>query len=607
MAQFKYTLPSGKQFTMTAPAGTTQAQADYIFYSQVAAGSLVGFTAGQSITSAQTTAVKFALSRLDRGTAGVDDRVVLSIVNGLPTVGGIPNLVNVPLQNPINQADIAKAGVNHTYTAPAIGPLNSNQVQGLLAQIANFVNQPHTVMTNETGVGQYGLNCQQLEMSGYVKPGTYQQFIFDPSPLTDVVSAPGIWTGNNGIGSVTDFLNSPVAQNDAMSTLMTNGYNSLVAGGTITPPVTQSLTAVAGQVYTQSGLQTVSQLSAATGISFNVPSIASIANTPLSSLLSTTVTNPGSLASGALNSVASGALTNVSSLTSNLTNSITGSVGALVTNAAQFGTSAAAQWASGAGLTGITSSITGGINSTLTSLTSSLPTSLTDLTNNIQNLDVLGKASDFAAGFSNPLTSLDNLGGVDLTSLTSGIGSSLGDLTSSISSLGTDLSGAASDLASSISGSVSDLASSLGSSLGDLTSGLDLSSLSSLGDFGGLSSLTGLGDLGSLGGLFGGGGDSLVSSTQVAAGYSNTVNRATVDSAFTRVLGDSKIPGAIFDYPSPNSISLNASADITAAKNILQGLQSQGQALLGSLQTQGQSLLNNATNGLSTGVSNLFG
>ena len=586
MAQFKYTLPSGKKFTMDAPAGTTQAQADYIFYSQVAAGSLVGFAAGQATSGTQTAAVKFALSRLDRGTAGVDDRVVLSIVNGLPTISGIPNLVNVPLQNPINQADIAKAGVNNTYTAPAIGPLNSNQVQGLLAQIANFVNQPATVMTNEVGIGQYGLDCQQLEMSGYVKPGTYQQFIFDPSPLVDVVSAPGIWTGKDGIGSVTDFLNSPPAQNNAMSTLMSNGYDSLVAGGTITPPVAPSLTAAAGQIYTQSGLQTVSQLSAATGISFKVPSIASIANTPLSSLLSTTIPNPGSLVSGALNSVTSGALTNVSGLTSSLTNSVTGSVGALVTNAAQFGTSAATQWATGltssitGGITGtvasITGSITGGINSALTGLTSSLPTGITNLTSNIQNLDVLGKASEFASSFSNPLTKLNNLGGVDLSSFG---GSTVKDLTAGISDLGTNLSGAVTDLTSSISGSVNDLATNLGGAIGDLTSGLDLGSISSLGDFGSFASIPGLD---AVGGLFGGG-DSLVSATRVAAGYSNTVNRATVDAAFTRLLGDSKIPGTVFDYPSKNSISLNASADITAAKNILQGLQGQGQALLSSV------------------------
>jgi hypothetical protein len=38
MAQFNYTLPSGAEFTMQAPDGTTQDQADFTFYSQVAAG-----------------------------------------------------------------------------------------------------------------------------------------------------------------------------------------------------------------------------------------------------------------------------------------------------------------------------------------------------------------------------------------------------------------------------------------------------------------------------------------------------------------------------------------------------------------------------------------
>ena len=574
MSQFKYTLPSGSTWTMNAPAGTTQAQADYIFYSQAAAGALVGVSVGQTIGGAPTAAVKFALSRLDRGTAGVDDRVILSIVNGLPTISGIPNLVNVPLTNPITQANLANTGVNNTYTAPAIGPLNSSQVQGLLAQITNFIGQPYNVMTNETGIGQYGLDCQQLEQAGYVKPGTYQQFIFDPSPLVDVVSAPGIWTGQNGINSVTNFLNSPAAQNNAMATLMSNGYNSLTATGTITPAISPSISALAGQVYTQSGLQTVSALSASTGISL---SGLSLSGTPLASLASTAITNPGSLASGALNSITGFA--DVSSITSSLNKTITGDVGALITNSGCFGTQATALWASSGGLGSLTSnlpsisSLTSNLPSissltsnlpSISSLTSNLP-SISSLTDNIQNLDVLGKASQFAAGFSNPLTSLNNLGGVDLTSLTAGL-PSLGSL--SLPSLGSLTSGLP-DI-SSLTSAIPDL--------GSLTSSLP--SISSLGNFGSLASFPGLGSLGSLGGLFGGGGDSLVSSTQVAAGYSNTVNRATVDTAFTKILGNSKIPGATFDYPSPNSLSLNASADITAAQNALEGLKAAGNKLL---------------------------
>ena len=212
MAQFNYTLPSGDTFTMEAPAGTTQDQADYTFYSQVAAGALVGFVPGQSISSTTSSLAKFTLSRLDRGIAGLDDTVILAIINGLPTIntttGAIPSLVNTPLTNPITQASIATI-TGTGFTAPAIGSLTSNQTQALMAQIVNIVNQPADVITDDKGVGKYGLSCQQLEMAGYVKPGTWQQFLQNTSnTLTEVLGAPGIWTGLNGIYSLDAFLNN---------------------------------------------------------------------------------------------------------------------------------------------------------------------------------------------------------------------------------------------------------------------------------------------------------------------------------------------------------------------------------------------------------------
>jgi hypothetical protein len=604
MNKFSYLLPSGKRFTLTTPATTTRAQADRIFYQQVAAGTLVAFAAGQSISNTKTTAVKFALSRLDRGTAGVEDRVILSIVNSLPAVGGVPNLLSTPLENPITQADLANINFNGTYSPPAIGPLNSNQVQGLLAQIANYIDQPADTMSNDKGVGLYGLDCQQLEQAGYVKPGTYREFIFDPSPLTSVVSAPGIWTGKNGIGSVTDFLFNPASQSDAMTNLMTKSYNSLTATGTIVPPITQSVTALAGQVYTQSGLQTISQLSAATGIALRVPSTVSgaLANTNISKLLSSSITDVGSLASGALNNAVSGAFSNVSAISSNLNNTITGGVSALVTNGSIFGTSATTQWAksgsldqliSGGGIGGAVTGQLGGIASNLTGqlggLSPNLTGGFTSLTNNIQGLNVLGKASQFASGFSNPFNNLSNLGNFNLSSLTSGIPNiaqlqSIGtdltnSLTGSLNSLTDGISGSLTSLTSSLEGTLGSLTDSLGGltsslsgSLGSLTDSLgsfDLGSLSSLGDFGNLANFADLGSLGDLGGLFGGGGDALVSSTQVAAGFSNTVNRSVVDTAFVKILGNPKIPVPDFDYPSANSGSQGSARDIAAAQTFL--------------------------------------
>ena len=146
MSQFSYILPSGAEFVVRGPAGATQDQADKIFYEQVAAGALVGYEPGQTLTSAATRVTKFELSRLDRGTAGIDNnpvlainqgratgfgitgitgiaealafagistgiagtqtQLVLSVIQALPIPVSIPNLNNIPLTNPIDEADI---------------------------------------------------------------------------------------------------------------------------------------------------------------------------------------------------------------------------------------------------------------------------------------------------------------------------------------------------------------------------------------------------------------------------------------------------------------------------------------------------------------------
>lgn len=369
MSQFNYTLPSGAKFTLDAPEGTTQTQADYTFYSQVAAGALVGFKPGQTVTGTTSNLAKFALSRQDRGIAGVEDFVVLSIINGLPTVASIPTLVDVPLVNPVTQANIATIG-GSGFTASSIGSLTSNQVQALLAQIVNIVDQSANTMTNSKGVGQYGFDCQQLEMAGYVKPGTWQEFIRNGrSTLVDVLSAPGIWTGLGGIFSVTDFLNNPVAQNKAEEILMIDAYNSLQAAGIITTPDAESLSAVVGHVYTGS-------------------------NQPLVLLNST------------------------------LTNTVNNQVASLVTNASQYGTQLTSQWATGlAPVSSITSNLTsirGQIGSLpglpdLGTLTSSLTPALSTVKT---AMDTLGKASQFAASASSTLTSgLDKLSNLSVDNL----------------------------------------------------------------------------------------------------------------------------------------------------------------------------------------------
>jgi peptidoglycan hydrolase CwlO-like protein len=94
------------------------------------------------------------------------------------------------------------------------------------------------------------------------------------------------------------------------------------------------------------------------------------------------------------------------------------------------------------------------------------------------------------------------------------------------------------------------------------------------------------GQLTGLTNLFSGGGN-LVSGTRIAAGFTNTVKRKTIDSAVVRILGNSKISLPSFEFPSPAVLAERL--DIRQAQNILQGLQQQGSQVLNQVsQLQGQ-------------------
>ena len=80
--------------------------------------------------------------------------------------------------------------------------------------------------------------------------------------------------------------------------------------------------------------------------------------------------------------------------------------------------------------------------------------------------------------------------------------------------------------------------------------------------------------------LFSGSGE-LVSGTQVAAGFNNTVNRKTVDAAVTRILGNSKIPSPGFEYPSPAVLAERL--DIAQAQKTLQDIRRRGAQALNSV------------------------
>ena len=511
MAIYNYTLPSGARYVVDAPTGTTQAQVDFIFYSQVAAGSLVGYTRGQTLSSLGTKLTKFELSRLDRGTAGVDNVAILAIISGAQ----VPSLVNVPLKNPITVADFA-AVTSGGGTVTPVGPLTPSETQAVIAQIANLVDQPYDEISVEDGIGEYGLGTPQLEQAGYLKPGTS-----DYPNFNCAISSPSVWTGKDGVYSLDDVLTNPTLQTQMQTQVMQISYNSLTAAGTIQEPTTAPATVSTGQVYTNNGLATLTAASLVTGAAALSSNFNSIVSTSLAgaanlnSLLSTPVANISTLASGAVNTVTQSIAslgTNALATANNLvnttigstigqatalvtgaSNAVTGAVGGLIANASQFGAPVTALWAQGQGLVSGAQGLVTGAQGLVTG--------------------TLGSAQRLVTG-------------------------ALGDLTT---------------LASGALRTVTDQAKTLLGSLGGTMDNFGKMSSFSV-DFSIFSS------------------DSLVSPTKVAAGYSNTVNRSVVDAATTRILGDAKIPIPQFQYPSPGA--LNVGADINFALNALKSLTS---------------------------------
>ena len=232
-----------------------------------------------------------------------------------------------------------------------------------------------------------------------------------------------------------------------------------------------------------------------------------------------------------LRTIASGAIANtaLTSTALNIAGRITGDVGALINNASKFGSLATAAWAKSGGTPSISSLLTGvgnlpslgsvNINQLTAGLTNVVPANLGNLK---ATLDNFGKASQFSLNFANPLNSL---GGVQ------------GQLTGAVTNIQGQLTGAVANLQGQLSGNLSRLTN-----------------------------------------LFSGSGD-LVSGTQVAAGFNNTVNRSTVDAAVNRILGNSKIPSPSFEYPSPAVLSQRL--DIAQAQGVLQGLKKQTSPVFG--------------------------
>jgi hypothetical protein len=82
------------------------------------------------------------------------------------------------------------------------------------------------------GIGIYGQTPPGLVLTGYLKPGTLS-LITEPSLTITVLNTPAVWTGQNGIESLLDYLSEPVLQNIAQIDIMTGAFQGLLDVGVL--------------------------------------------------------------------------------------------------------------------------------------------------------------------------------------------------------------------------------------------------------------------------------------------------------------------------------------------------------------------------------------
>jgi hypothetical protein len=116
-----------------------------------------------------------------------------------------------------------------------VGKIAPTKVTGMLAQSSKLVPQKFNEISNTVGVGKFGFSAPELEDAGFLKPGTADFFLKDAtSDLNTVLSSSSVWSGNQGINGVSDFLNNEAIQDLTKTDLFTKGLNGLQNAGIVT-------------------------------------------------------------------------------------------------------------------------------------------------------------------------------------------------------------------------------------------------------------------------------------------------------------------------------------------------------------------------------------
>ena len=224
MSNFTFSGPDGATYEIQGPATATAEQARAVFAQQVSTGGLTGLPVGGLINAVTQSAGGLSSALAQLGPQAI------SLTKQIGNYINLPDLTGLPVPNAITVSDF----VDTRTISQSIGAIGSTQIQGLVAQTAASVNQAADVISNSKGLGQFGLNADQLQLSGLIKPGLAEQINLDPSQFTSILSSPTSWTGKLGATDITSVLGSGSLQTAVQQGLMNTNFDQLKQLGTIT-------------------------------------------------------------------------------------------------------------------------------------------------------------------------------------------------------------------------------------------------------------------------------------------------------------------------------------------------------------------------------------
>ena len=201
-----------------------------------AGGALNGSIAG--IAAGVTGVVGPAISNITGAASSVANQALAAgkaLVGTAASVGSVATSalstinknLSTPVNNPIDITGFAKAPTALT----GIASMTQSEVTGVLAQAKQSVGQAANLVTDAKGLGEFGLDINQLEKAGIVKPGMAALAAQTGAAITDVLKSPAAFTGKDGIKNVQTLLNSPATQAAIQQNLMASGVKDLASIG----------------------------------------------------------------------------------------------------------------------------------------------------------------------------------------------------------------------------------------------------------------------------------------------------------------------------------------------------------------------------------------